>query len=607
MRYFLIDFMSALLRPTNLLLLATYLLLSFAPFFGLPMARPLSQIGMSLLAAALGWIGLWAVCKRPAYFHWLLLPAFLAIPVEMYLQVYFHQSISTHHLGLIAETSPREALEFLGNKVWALGALAIVLSAWWIVTFRIAWRTRELDWNGWSRWLTLAIMIVTLAGVEYGAYAGFAPAASTAVAHPAPPVVTAALATRMPPLPHWMKVSALDSFDFTEAWPFGIALHGYHFFKERQYLSRLADVSRAFRFGAHSDPAKDEVQTIVMVIGESSRYDRWSLNGYARQTTPLLQAETNVMSLTNVVTPVSATRLSVPVMVSRKPATDSLRAEFNEKSFVSAFKEAGFKTYWLSNQMSFGQFDTPVSVYAKEADVTAFLNVGGMSSGSDFDQVLLMPLQKAVSDPARKKLIVLHSLGSHWNYSHRYPPAFDRWKPSLMGVDKPAFTDVKIKPQLDNSYDNSILYTDWFLSEVVRELKASDAVTAMMYAADHGQTLYDGTCQLAFHGHNTQFEFHVPALVWYSDRYQATYPDKVAQLLRNRRAKLTTENVFDSLLDMADIHYPTERPDYSFFNRRFRPHKRYVDSYGWSNYDNASFKGDCREVIDKGTPLVQKK
>ena len=28
-----------------------------------------------------------------------------------------------------------------------------------------------------------------------------------------------------------------------------------------------------------------------MVIGESSRYDRWSLNGYARETNPLLAQE----------------------------------------------------------------------------------------------------------------------------------------------------------------------------------------------------------------------------------------------------------------------------------------------------------------------------
>ena len=593
--------MPASLRPASVFLLATYLLLSLAPFLGLPISS-LEQIWLPLSAAAAGWIGLWAVCKRPAYFHWLMLPVFLLIPIQIYLQLYFHQSLSTHHLGLIAETSPREAFEFLGNKVWALIGVEVLITLWWIATLRIALRTRTLDWRGRSRWVALAMTIVALAVVQYGAVAGFAPNASSSSTKG-----RTSTGLHAPPLPHWMKPSALESVDLGDAWPFGVFLHGYHFWKERQYLARLADASRTFRFGAFSNAPKDEEQTIVMVIGESARYDRWSLNGYDRQTTPLLQAEPNVVSLTNVITPISATRLSVPVIVSRKPATASLQAEFNEKSFISAFKEAGFKTYWLSNQMSFGQFDTPVSVYANEADVTAFLNVGSMSRGSDFDQVLLKPLHNAVNDPAKKKLIVLHALGSHWNYSHRYPAAFDRWQPSLLGIDKPAYTDLKIKQQLNNSYDNSILYTDWFLSEVVRELKSVSAITTMMYVADHGQTLYDGTCQFAFHGHNTQFEFHIPAIVWYSDQYLATYPDKVAQLLRNRHAKLSTENIFDSLLDMADIHTPSERLDYSFFSRNWRPHKRYVDSYGWTDYDNARVQGACHEIIDKGKPLAREK
>ena len=257
--------------------------------------------------------------------------------------------------------------------------------------------------------------------------------------------------------------------------------------------------------------------------------------------------------------------------------------------------------------MSFGKFDTPVSVYANEADVTQFMNLGGFTNHSSYDQILLDPLKNAVNDPAPRKLIVLHTLGNHWNYSHRYPKEFDKWQPSLFGISNPVYTDLKIKQQLNNSYDNSILYTDWFLSQVIHTLKTANQLTSMMYVSDHGQTLYDGACNLAFHGHNTQYEFHVPALVWFSDLYKTTFPSKLEQLVRNRRARLTTENMFDSLLDMADIRYDTERPEWSFFDRRWKPHRRYVDSYGWTDYDNSTFKGDCREVIDKGKPLKQEK
>ena len=76
-------------------------------------------------------------------------------------------------------------------------------------------------------------------------------------------------------------------------------------------------------------------------------------------------------------------------------------------------------------------------------------------------------------------------------------------------------------------------------------LKTGPALTSMMYVADHGQTLYDGSCKLAFHGHNTQFEFHVPALVWYSDAYRNAHSQsKVGQLRQHRTAPLATENMF---------------------------------------------------------------
>ena len=603
--------MRTLPRTLTCLLLATYLLLSLTPYFGLLVGQPVPQAGWIALVELLAWVAIWSVFKRPAYFHLLLLPAFLAVPVEIYLRLFFAQGISTNHLAIMAETSPLEAAEFLGSKIWWLVALAVGLLALWSLTFLAALRTRALDWRGWTRWFVLgttcvsalAVVALQLSAQQVSTLqvpVGPSSASLPSTRASAPAAASASLADRLR-----IRLNGLDPVIFAASWPFGIGLHGYQFWRERDYLRSLVNASASFKFGAHQTPAQGNPQVIVMVIGESSRYDRWSLNGYLRDTTPLLRAQANVVTLANLVTAVSATRLSVPIMVSRKPATESLRASFREKSFVSAFKEAGFKTFWLSNQMSVGQFDTPVSVYANESDVTMFLNLGGMSKDSNLDAILFNPLNNALADPAQKKLIVLHTLGSHWNYSHRYPQSFDKWKPSLFGVDKPPFTDVKIKPQLNNSYDNTILYTDWILNQVVESLKTSTAITSLMYVADHGQTLYDGTCRLAFHGHNTQYEFHVPALVWYSEAYRAVYPDKVERLLHNQRARLSTENVFHSLLDMADLRYPSEHLDYSLFSGAYKPHKRYVDSYGWTDYDNATLRGDCREVIDKRKPLVQ--
>jgi glucan phosphoethanolaminetransferase (alkaline phosphatase superfamily) len=583
--------MSAALRPAHLYLLLTYLLLTAVPFVpflprlqGRSLADPWQVAGM----AVVGWMAAWAIFKRPARFHWLLLPAFLALPVELYLFVYYGQGISTHHLGILAETSPVEALEFLGSTVWLLAALALAVVAWFVSTWKVARATRAFDWDDASRPVALAMLAALALLWGYGQQFGVG--------------TDKGRDSALPALPRWAALP-FEVEAFSRSWPFGLGARGIDFYKERVHLARLAERSAAFRFGARQAAPDGAPETVVMVIGESSRYDRWQLNGYARPTNPLLAKESNLVRLADIITPVSATRLSVPVIVSRKTAMQSLRDGFAEKSFLTAYKEAGFKTFWLSNQISFGKFDTPVSVFAKEADVVAYLNLGGFTHTSNLDEVLLPALAASLRDPAPKKLIVLHTLGSHWNYSQRYPERFDQWKPSLHGVHKPVVTDTRIRHRLSNSYDSTILYTDWFLANVIGALKYTDARSAMMYVADHGQTLYDNSCKLAFHGHNTQFEFHVPGLVWYSDRYAARYPDKVARLAANSGARLSTENVFHTLLDLGDIRYPGERLQRSFVNPAFAPHKRYVDSYGWTDYDNATLRGDCREVIDKGRPL----
>jgi len=400
--------MHPLLRPANFFILLSYAALSAIPFLGYligqPIEHPLKIVSMEFIA----WLAVWGGFKRPAWFHWLLAPAFIVLPVELYLRTFYGQGISTHHLGIIAESSPREALEFLGNKIWLLVLILISVMAWWWICWKAARNTKDLSWNDNSRWAILFLLSIALGVWSYGYAFGVevkeSASSSSSITSidsdtndaeedeeeeedaEAPTHSPSGTALRnryswladIPPLPAILHIP-FETDTFARTWPFGFAVHAYNFGKERAYLVELANGSSLFKFGARQNSHTDQPQIIIMVIGESSRYDRWSINGYRRETSPLLKNESNLVSLSNVVTSVSATRLSVPILVSRKPATQSLKAGFREKSFLTAFKEAGFKTYWLSNQMSFGQFDTPVSVFANEAEVTQFLNLGGFT------------------------------------------------------------------------------------------------------------------------------------------------------------------------------------------------------------------------------------
>jgi glucan phosphoethanolaminetransferase (alkaline phosphatase superfamily) len=160
--------MRSLLRPAPLFVLISYLLLTLVPCVPLLLGRPTPELGHVLTVEVLAWLAVWAVFGRPAWFHWLLIPAFLALPTEIYLFIYYGQGISTHHLGIIAETSPKEAMEFLGSKVWLMAALMVAVIAWWLAVQVAARHSPALSWSRRSRRALLGILIALAALALYG-------------------------------------------------------------------------------------------------------------------------------------------------------------------------------------------------------------------------------------------------------------------------------------------------------------------------------------------------------------------------------------------------------------------------------------------------------
>ncbi|MTV41992.1 phosphoethanolamine transferase domain-containing protein, partial [Duganella radicis] len=160
--------MRSLLRPAPLFVLISYLLLSLVPCVPLLLGKQVPGLTHVLLVEALAWLAVWSVLQRPAWFHWLLIPAFLALPTEIYLFIYYGQGISTHHLGIIAETSPKEAMEFLGRKVWLMAAVLLGVIAWWVAVQIAARRSPALAWRGKSRWIVLGILVALAALWAYG-------------------------------------------------------------------------------------------------------------------------------------------------------------------------------------------------------------------------------------------------------------------------------------------------------------------------------------------------------------------------------------------------------------------------------------------------------
>lgn len=504
----------------------------------------------------------------------LLLAPFAALaPLEVfYIGSYSHPS-SAQILATLVATNPREAVEYLGATLLPIllcvvaGFLLAALAAFWSWRSGLAWRHRSRAWAVTAAiTLPIAVLVVAFAHSTGSAHAREADAAES--------------------------MATLDD-PIASGYPFGMILRIAEYQREWRAMRRGSARLDAFRFNARRVDAPGHArQVYVLAIGESGRRDRWQLFGYPRATNPELSKVGNLVPLPNFVTSWSASILAIPLIITRKPATERHFA-WHEPSILRAMNEAGFDTYWISNQLAIGKYDSPVSSFAYEAQHVEFLNHASFLDPGSYDEVLLQPLRDALRDSHRDLFIVLHMMGSHTRYDYRYPAAFKRFGP----VQSDPVDAVSGIRRSDNSYDNTIVYTDHVLASVIDILRRSDATTALFYESDHGEDLLTPTCTLGGHGHSTRYDFQIPALFWYSDAYAAEFPERLAALRSNAGQPVASRDTFESLIDMAGVDYPGHDRRLSLFSPQWRYRPRTVNSFSQVDFDDASFGKRCEIVM----------
>ena len=231
---------------------------------------------------------------------------------------------------------------------------------------------------------------------------------------------------------------------------------------------------------------------------------------------------------------------------------------FSHKGIAALFGEAGFRTCFISAQSPQGAM---VDNFATECDKVIYLDP------QSHDERLVQQLKaEIVADMDNDLLFILHCYGSHYCYNHRYPCEFALFQP-----DAQVKVDAENVRSLRNAYDNSILYTDYLLERIIEFLESLDICSAMLYCSDHGEGLFDDERGQFLHASPevNYYQLHVPALVWFSERYRIAFPEKVTLALRHRWSPATTSAMPCTLVDIAGIqtHYLDSR--YSLVDARF--------------------------------------
>ena len=312
------------------------------------------------------------------------------------------------------------------------------------------------------------------------------------------------------------------------------------------YQERVAN----YRFDAVATHPKDSAEVYVMVIGETARSNNFSLYGYHRDTNPMLTtlvSDSSLIVFRDVRTESNTTHKSVPMLLTSASASD-YPALYREKGIIAAFKEAGFHTSFISNQLPNHSF---IDFLGMEADSCLFIKEAERAKDNVSDMELL-PIVKGILEKGRKKeFIVLHTYGSHFKYNERYPRNMAHFLPDYKSQAK-----YENRLQLVNAYDNTIRFTDKFLYELSSILSSSACQSAWLYTSDHGENIYDDNRNKFLHAspYPSEYEFRVPLLAWTSASYCSAYPDIISALRSNSGKCVSTSiSFFHTMLEMGGI------------------------------------------------------
>ena len=410
---------------------------------------------------------------------------------------------------------------------------------------------------------------------------------------------------------HWaMQIGAIGLFcllasylvvdDYrmrNQLYPVNICYNLYLAFERNAASENYKEVSRNFKFDARSEHSATAPEVYVMVVGETARAHNFSLYGYPRNTNPLLSKTPGIKAFPNVTTQSNTTHKSVPMLLSAASAEDFERL-FHEKGILAAFKEAGFHTVFISNQLPNHSF---IDFLGEQADEHYFLKKEDASQGNHYDEDLLQKLDEILpkadaSSSAhyhyryRKLFVVLHSYGSHFNYQERYPRSFAYFKPDSRSEAKP-----ENRRDLLNAYDNTIRYTDYILHGIIERLQKWEGIqtktdgvygqpiSAMLYTSDHGENIFDDERCLFLHAapKASDYELHVPFIIWTSEGFSKQYPDILKALGENRSKQVQSSlSAFHTMLGIGGIQTRYRKDEYSVASDKYHPLKLlYLDDH----------------------------
>jgi glucan phosphoethanolaminetransferase (alkaline phosphatase superfamily) len=320
----------------------------------------------------------------------------------------------------------------------------------------------------------------------------------------------------------------------------------------------------------HATPVTAE-EVHVLIVGESARRGSWSVYGYQRRTTPYLERiKDEMILLRHVTADANLTVLAVP-MILTGVAPQQLAGTRLRGNLLDVAKEGGYSTSWLVNQDI--QVSTAIGITPDHLDYPPEMQSDVFGRNVP-DSELLGAYRRELLRTGSPRFIGMHVMGSHWEYYRRYPPSFQRFgQAHQLNPLSIARSGQSVDQAMVDSYDNSVLYTDWFLAQVIEAARQLRVPVTVTFIPDHGESL--SALDQGFAGHGgpeySASQFQIPALVWVNDYYRRSHPQQVAALKANAAKQIRSHDFFYTVADLMGVTWPQAKPERSFASELFVP------------------------------------
>lgn len=366
-------------------------------------------------------------------------------------------------------------------------------------------------------------------------------------------------------------VLACISWKFYATHPSILAYNSlYSYYREMDQMEAVHATRESIQLRNVSLRDTQDKSTVVLVIGESANRKHHGFAGYFRNTTPLTGADASLIKYTDVISPDTHTipALRRVLLLGMKKKDDQF---WTCPSMLQLFNAAGYSTFWISNQSVNKDGTTGTKLIAEDATKTIFLNrAHDERKTTNYDEIVLPEVTRALADPAQRKAIFVHLLGSHLTYALRYPSSYDVFRSGQDIPDSPFKTDEAVP--FINAYDNSILYTDFVVEELAKLARQASGPVVFVYFADHGQEVYDSR---AVKGHSTndpsKHMYDVPFMIFCSEAYKTLHPDIYARIQRYASRPATTAEFTQGMADLLGIGFDGFDPAKSIFADQYAP------------------------------------